>query len=408
MSKAKKNRNRQAVQSFIEPESECRQPVSEPEAVARGPLFGYLSYCRNHLWAVALIAFLSIGAIGAVLKYLDEDAQKQKLLAAKDRSALSRLNPFLAPPTATPTPQLKSEYLYAGSRLLAVEDANANVAPPSDLAVFRPDTGVWWIINAVGNYAAIQFGTTGDQPVPGDFDGDGKTDLSIFRPDPANQWWIYRSSDNSSYAVPFGSSSTDKTAPADYDGDGKTDIAVYRPSNGTWYILQSSTGTVSYPQFGNSYDVPAAADYDGDGKADLGVWRTTTDPTTTNVMYSSNSSNGALQYYQFSGSSTQVVSCDYDGDGKADYAVRSGANWLIKYSSTGATDSVPWQLAGDTPVQNDFDGDGKCDIAVWRPTDSPAGTLGNWFIRQSASNNSLRQQAWGTTNDIPVPAYYRR
>src|SRR5215468_5129330 len=90
-----------------------RQPVSEPEAVATGAvevagqagseppavaggLKRTLSYARTHLWLVAMIAFLSIGAIGAVLKYLDEDAQKQKLLAAKDRSALSALNPFLA------------------------------------------------------------------------------------------------------------------------------------------------------------------------------------------------------------------------------------------------------------------------------------------------------------------------
>src|SRR5215468_7076100 len=55
-----------------------------------------LHYARTHLWLVALVAFLSIGAIGAVLKYLDEDAQKQKLLAVKDRSALSALNPFLS------------------------------------------------------------------------------------------------------------------------------------------------------------------------------------------------------------------------------------------------------------------------------------------------------------------------
>src|SRR2546430_1867269 len=36
--------------------------------------------------------------------------------------------------TTTPTPQLSKEYIYAGSRLLAVEDANANAAPPTDLA----------------------------------------------------------------------------------------------------------------------------------------------------------------------------------------------------------------------------------------------------------------------------------
>ncbi|HEY0658989.1 MAG TPA: M64 family metallopeptidase, partial [Pyrinomonadaceae bacterium] len=65
---------------------------------------------------------------------------------------------------------------------------------------------------------------------PYDFDGDGRTDLSIFRPS-LGEWWYLRSSNGGNGAFAFGSSS-DKPAPADYTGDGKTDIAVYRPSSG--------------------------------------------------------------------------------------------------------------------------------------------------------------------------------
>jgi hypothetical protein len=66
--------------------------------------------------------------------------------------------------------------------------------------------------------------------------------------------------------------STDKPVVGDYDGDGRADLAVYRLANGVWYLLQSSKG-YSGIQFGIATDIPAPADYDGDGKTDVAIYR---------------------------------------------------------------------------------------------------------------------------------------
>lgn len=364
---------------------------------------GHLTGTRRWL-ALGIVAFLAIGILGAGLKYL-EDSTREQGANSKSGISLASLNPFAPAPTPTPTPlPLSKQYIYAGARLLAVKDAGVDAVAPTDLAVWRPGSGVWYCLGGQGSQGfqvAWGNGALEDRAVPGDYDGDSKTDLAVWRPvqGGTGTWWIYRSSDGSYYTVTLGSYDA-QPAQADYDGDGKTDPAVFY--SGTWYVFQSSTQSTVNTAFGLSTDTAAPADYDGDGKSDRAVWR-----NSTATFYVLKSSDGQWNAQGLGQTDDKPVPGDYDGDGRADLATWRGSDnkWRIQQSSNAQTITTEWGVrATDIAVQSDYDGDGKCDIAVWRAS----GTYtGYWFILKS-SNGQMRMELWGQANDIPVPSKYRR
>jgi hypothetical protein len=286
---------------------------------------------------------------------------------------------------------------------LTIAPADFDGDGKSDATIFRPSNGAWFTLKSstgFTGYSAYQWGVSTDVPVPGDYDGDGMIDLAIYRPS-NGYWFIALSSTNYATFVDYQFGvSTDLPVTSDYDGDGRADLALYRPSTGAWYVAYSSTNfaTSSNYVFGVSTDVPVPGDYDGDGKADLALYR----PSTGNwyVAYSSTNFTTSAAY-AFGTSTDKPVPADYDGDGKFDLALYrpSTGTWFVAFSSTSfaTSASYQWGVAGDLPVPGDFDGDGKMDLAIFRPS------TGSWFVLKSSTNFSTYIAFnWGISSDVPI------
>jgi cytochrome c peroxidase len=262
----------------------------------------------------------------------------------------------------------------------------------TDISIFRPSAGEWWYSRSSdAQTLALQFGNGTDKIVPADFSGDGKTDIAIWRPS-SGEWFILRSEDNSFYSVPFGANG-DIPSAGDFDADGKADLTVFRPSSGTWFIQTLTQGTI-ITQFGQNGDAPVVGDYDGDGKADTAIYR-----ASTGEWWLNRSTAGVIAA-QFGVSTDKPAAQDWTGDGKTDLAFfrPSTGEWFVLRSEDASFYSVPFGTSGDLPAPGDYDGDGKADTAVFRPATA------TWYVNRSSAG--LLIAGFGASGDSPVPSAF--
>ena len=257
----------------------------------------------------------------------------------------------------------------------------------ADISVFRPSNGVWYLQQSQNGFTGIQFGVSTDKIVPADYDGDGKTDVAVYR---SGTWYLQRSLAGFT-GIAFGDGN-DIPQPADFDGDGKADLAVFRPSTGFWYILSSATGQSSFIRFGATTDKPVVGDYDGDGKADIAVFR-----PSTGIWYIAKpdvQTSNQFNTVNFGANGDISVPADYDGDGKTDVAVfrPSDGGWYRLNSSNGQFAGTQFGISTDLPTPADYDGDGKADIAIFRS--------GNWYLNRSTAG--FTGVSFGATTDKPI------
>jgi hypothetical protein len=279
--------------------------------------------------------------------------------------------------------------------------ADLNAFPPtrddldgdgkSDIALFRPSDGTWYVRYSSLGYTtgdAFKWGVEGDLPVAGDYDGDGRTDIAVFRPSDGI-WYIRYTTTGTTAGFKWGAMG-DVPAPGDYNGDGKTDLAIYRPSTGAWWVWYTGSTTAAF-RWGDAGDLPVPGDYNGDGKTDFAVYR-----PSDGAWWIWYSGTETIAGFRWGASGDVPVVGDFNGDGTTDLTIfrpSTGTWWIWNTGSTVTT--FQWGLEGDVPVSGDFDGDGKTDFAVFRPS------TGVWWIYYVATGTSTALQ-WGVGSDIPV------
>jgi hypothetical protein len=277
----------------------------------------------------------------------------------------------------------------------------------TDFSTFRPATGTWFILpNGSTTFTGRNFGATGDRLQPFDYDGDGTTDLGVYR----NGTWFYTTGTGASTVangIQFGVAS-DIPVIGDYVGDNKADLTVYRPATGVWYTRDGGTGAVTAVQWGGDLsDVPAPGDFDGDCKTDYAVRRTTNDPAATNTTWFVRRSSGGATSYRWGTSAMQMALGDYDGDNRTDIGVVATVNgnyfWYVlsANATTVIVNGVNFGVAGDVVVPGDYTGTAATDLAIWRPSS------GIFSYRSATAGSTVANTVFGTNGDIPTARAYQ-
>ena len=212
-----------------------------------------------------------------------------------------------------------------------------------------------------------------EDPLFGDFDGDGFRDVLRYRPGARADVLWSRPGAGLRPGLPV-IDGTYRPVVADLDGDGRDDILWYAPGSypgdRVWYGGPGgfTSRVVDLPEQG----LPYVAELDGDGIDDVIIYAPGGSP---DRIYSGRA-NRTLVALPLGVNATYDLSVgDFDGDGRDDlfwYDHGSGTDVLTFSEGNGDFGVVTIEVGGSaTPVIGDFDGNGRDDIFLYGPGDAP-------------------------------------
>jgi hypothetical protein len=157
------------------------------------------------------------------------------------------------------------------------------------IGVFNPTQGRW-LLDFNGNFIwdgvptdrFFSWGSPSDIPVVGDWNGSGTTKVGIFNP--SQGWWLLDYNGNFIWEgvvidryLLWGSPG-DVPVPGDWNGNGTTNLGVFNPSQGVWVLDRNGSYTWDGPSvdgfflWGSPNDIPVVGDWGGTGFDKVGVF----------------------------------------------------------------------------------------------------------------------------------------
>jgi hypothetical protein len=217
----------------------------------------------------------------------------------------------------------------------------------------------------------FNYGVSGDDPVAGDWDGDGDDTIGVYRPSALN-FYLRNSNTTGSADVILGYGATgDIPVVGDWDGDGDDTIGVYRPSALNFYLRNSNTtGSADVILgYGATGDIPVVGDWDGDGDDTIGVYR----PSEAKFYLRNTNTTGSADVIFAYGHPDDVpLAGDWNDDGVDSIGVYrpSEGTWYLRNSnSAGGSADLIYDFGNVgllSPVVGDWDGNGSSTAGVYQ------------------------------------------
>jgi murein DD-endopeptidase MepM/ murein hydrolase activator NlpD len=220
-----------------------------------------------------------------------------------------------------------------------------------------------WFAGAPLAFGAVASGNCVDVPMAANLGGDAVAELTVFRRTAKSDFLVRQPDGIAPGVLRFGTG-TDEPLLGDWDGDGLAQPGVWNP-RGRMFKLSGPAGTTML-RFGSRGDRPVVGDWDGDRVWDVGVFV----PRTGAFLL--RSGTGAVQSVTLGDADDVPVTGDWNGDGRTDVGVYDRATQTFTTRHLDAAGapvlaSVPFGYPGDLPVVGDWDGNGTTDLGSWTP-----------------------------------------